>query len=101
MWRCSVVRWNRTRRRESPIAALSKIGIGHDDDGVFAAHLAGDFGAALRRFDVERAADFVGAGERYGAQLRRVDHRFADHRAGADEHVEHAGRQAGFFDKFR
>ena len=35
-----------------------EIGVGHDDDGVLATHLTGNFGAALRRFGIERAADF-------------------------------------------
>ena len=42
-----------------------QIGISHDDNRVLAAHFAGHLCAALRRFNVERAADFVGAGERY------------------------------------
>ncbi len=75
---------------------LIEIGVGHDDDRVLTAHLAGDFGAALRRFGIERAADFIGAGKGDGSQHRRVNHRFADDRAGADQHVEYARRQAGF-----
>ena len=73
-----------------------EIGVGHDDDRVLAAHLAGDLGAALGRLGVERAADFIRTRERDRAQHRRVHHRLADHGAGADHHVEHAGRQAGF-----
>ena len=78
-----------------------EIGVGHDDDCVFAAHLASDFGAALCRFDVKRAADFIRAGERDGPEDRRMNHRFADDGSGADEHIEHAGRKSGFFVNFR
>ena len=79
---------------------LVEIGVGHDDDGVLAAHLAGDFGAALSRLGVERAANFVGAGKGNGAKHRRMDHCFADDRAGADQHIEYPRRQTCFFVDF-
>ena len=49
---------------------LVEIGVGHHDHRVLSAHLASHFGAALGRFGVERAADFVGTGKRDCPQHR-------------------------------
>ena len=79
---------------------LVEVGVGHDDDGVLAAHLTRDLGAALRGLHVEFTADAVRAGERDGAQFGRVHHRFAHFGAAAHHHVEHTGRQSGLFVDF-
>ncbi len=77
-----------------------QVGIGHDDDRIFAAHLAGHFDAALRCFNIQRIAHRVRAGKRDCPDSRVVDNGLAHHRAGTNDHVEHARRQPGLFVNF-
>ncbi len=93
-------------RGDDAVDGCIEIGVGADEDGVFAAHLedgaldpdlAGlGFGGAL--VDVE--ADGLGAGEGDEARLGVLDDRVAEGGAGAGAEVDDAAGHAGFFEHF-
>src|SRR5579871_5843215 len=95
-------------RRGAPLAGASKrslcdpsrgeiqIRIGHDDDGVLAAHLACHLGKPAGRARIDAAAYVAGTRERYRPDLGMIDERRAHVAAGADEHGQDAVRQSRF-----
>ena len=82
------------------------VGIGVDDDGVFAAHfedgaLDPDLAGSLRGGDfVDVQSDFAGAGEGDVASLGMRDDGVAEAGAGAGAEVDHAFGHADFFEQF-
>jgi hypothetical protein len=83
----------------------SDVGVGIDDDGVFAAHLENralnpDLAWALRGGDfVDVQADFARAGEGDVTRLGMCDDGVAETGSGAGTEVHHALGHAGFFKK--
>ena len=75
-------------------------GVGADDDGALAAHLAsGDTVVKRGGNFLNVPADLVAAGEQDDVDVGVADERFAD-LAGAVNQVEDAGREAGFDEQF-
>ncbi len=82
------------------------VGVGVDDDRVFAAHfengaLDPDLAGSLGRGDfVDVQADFAGAGESDVASFGMGDHGIAEAGSSAGAEIYHALGHAGFFEQF-
>jgi hypothetical protein len=84
-----------------------EIGVGIDNHGVFATHLANhvlELALALARLAgafINSQAHFARAGERDQIDILVIDHVRADDRSYAIEKIQHAGRHAGFLKNFQ
>ena len=97
--------WKPNAACATPSTAASMIGVGVDDDRVFAAHfedgaLDPDLAWLLRRGAlVDVQTDFARSGERDVARLRMRNDGVAETCAAAGAEVHHALGQAGFFEQ--
>ena len=84
------------RRGDGAVDGLVEIRIGEDDGGVFTAEFERDFFELFGALLVEAEAGARAAGEGNGPDIRVFGDRGADARAGAVQHIKHAGWEASF-----